>query len=208
MNKTNCQGLAKYLSGLALMLWVGQANALLTEITDVYAEEKLVNSEDAYFSYSHTLVDNVDFDASTDFVDSASITIELADPGGSEVITLELGDGTPTTTYENIPKKYTIYAGLSSVDGLNTDPYQSQVGLFLSEMATGNSGKTSTGDFIFKSSTLTAQVTRTTNSQVTGTTNAQVTTVPAVQQIPEPGTFALLSLGLAVLGFTRRRMRA
>ena len=72
-------------------------------------------------------------------------------------------------------------------------------GLLLTVLLSTEISPSGVGNFFFEDSTLTAQVSK--NPYI-------ISGVRIEGQVPEPATFAMLGLGLAGLGFVRRKTRA
>jgi hypothetical protein len=186
------------IGGFVTIASSGVANAtLIDEISDFYEDDSggpvELNSSESSYGYTHTLEG---FNGDTDTIDSASITINLTDDKGSELIEISIGEA-DTTTIQNIGAKKIFSATIPSLADLQED------GGMLDVTLTSESWHGRVGNFFFIDSTLVAQVTREGPADnFVPTNNGDVNPT----QVPEPTTLVLLSLGILGLGFTRRRM--
>jgi hypothetical protein len=163
----------------------GAAQAI--PIVDVVnpAEPIEVDSVSQSYSFTHDITD--DFNPLFDIITSATISINLSDPdpgdgnGNRERVSITL-DSQEATTFNNVGLTYNYTALIPSINDLNAD---GMLKILLRTLDTNGAG-TFYGNFFFDNSTLTAQVTK-------------------GNPVPEPTTLALLSLGLAGLGYARCR---
>jgi hypothetical protein len=195
-NKTNIswQGFTRYPSVLALMLWFGQANAI--EITDIYDTDFYLNIDNPILEYRHDLADDLEAD---DIINSAKISIAFGLVEGSDTLDIQIGEASYTST--NINPSTKVFAVTTSHETLQGDKFL-DVQLIYRVVSLNARNQ----ELLFDSSTLTAEVIRTVQTTNTEGGTGGVLVTPS--QIPEPTTLALFGLGLAGLGFTRRRMKA
>ena len=173
--------------GLLTAVASGTANAV--PIIDIFDPQQ--NIEVSVTNPEYVFTHNITDDFSTiDVIDSATISINLIDNLGSEIIEITI-DELLATTIQNIGARRNYSAVIPSIAALQVD------GLLEIQLTT-ESRQGRTGNFFFVDSTLTAQVTK-------GDPNGDLVTT---NQVPEPTTLALLSLGLAGLGFTRHKKKA
>jgi hypothetical protein len=187
INKAHIVNIA--IGGLLAAVASGVANAVpIIDIVDPQEniEVSVTNPE---YIFTHDITD--DFAPLIDFIDYAAISINFIDNHGSESIVITI-DELVATTIQNIGSRRNYSALIPSIADLQQD------GLLDIQLTT-ESRRGKTGNFFFVDSTLTAQVTK-------GDSNDDVVTNRA--SVPEPTTLALLSLGLAGLGFTRRKKKA
>jgi hypothetical protein len=181
------------IGGLLLALVSGVANAIpIIDIVDP-AEDVEVDSTNPEYIFTHDITDGIEpdmFDPGRDIIDSATIAINLTDDGGSERIEITI-DEMLTTTINNIGSSRSYSAVIPSITDLQLDG-------MLDIMLTTRSRPSGIGNFFFASSILTAQVTKRDLGRIT----------PDQHQVPEPATLTLMGLGLAGLGFARRKTKA
>ena len=190
------------IGGLFMTVAGGVANAVpIFDIVDP-AQDIEVSVLNPEYTFFHDLTDGIApdlFVPAIDIIDSATISINFTDDGGSETIEITIGALTPSVI-NNIGASRNYSAVIPSIFDLQLD------GKLMVLLST-ESRPSGVGNFFFADSTLTAQVIRGNPNSFTG---GGIITGDGIegQQVPEPATFAMLSLGLAGLGFVRRKIKA
>ena len=178
--------------GLLAVLIPGIACAIpVVDVVDPVPDIEVSFSKPEY-TFTHDISDGVApyvFVAGTDIIDSATIAISFTDDGGAESIEVRM-DEFLATTINNIGSSTIYDAVIPSIADLQKD------GQLVVRLTT-QSRPSGVGDFYFASSTLTAQVTK-------GIPNRNP---DGPEQVSEPATLALLGVGLAVSGLSRRMRR-
>lgn len=176
-----------------LVFSLGSASAI--PVSHTYDPANFLMSANGAVSgatYTHNILsgfaDVGSYDPLLDTITSAILRVSLIDAGGPESYTYAL-DTIFSGNFQNVPA--------SRTDVLNFGP-----GLVLSALAVDGTLDVvltvTAGSFTFASSTLEAQVTK---GEEQVRTNAQV----SANAIPEPGSIALVGLGLLGLGVLRRK---
>ena len=186
INKTHTVNIA--IVGLLAAVASGVANAV--PIIDIVDPQQAIEVSVANPEYVFTHDITVDFSTISDVIDSATISINLIDNRGSEIIEITIDD-LVATTIQNIGARRNYSAVIPSIADLQLD------GLLDIQLTT-ETRQGRTGNFFFVDSTLTAQVTKGNPDVEPDTRN----------QVPEPGTLALLSISLVGLGIARRKIKA
>lgn len=187
------------ISGLCVTVVSGVANAIpIVDIVDpaLDIEVSILDPEFTFIHYltDRDLTDGIDpdlFDPAIDTIDSATISINFTDDGGAETIEIAIGELT-SYVINNIGSSRNYTAVIPSIADLQ------QHGM-LTVLLSTESRPSGVGNFFFANSTLTAQV----NKNPYNISGGRIE-----RQVPEPATFAMLGLGLAGLGFVRRKTKA
>ena len=182
------------IGGLFMTVASGVANAI--PIIDIVDPE--LDIEVSMLDPEYTFIHDITYGIAPDFfvpgidtIDSATISINFTDDGGAETIEITIGALT-ASVINNIGSSRNYSAVIPSISDLQLD------GRLMVLLST-ESRPSGIGNFFFADSTLTAQVSKNPYN------------IPAVRierPIPEPATFAMLGLGLAGLGFVRRKTKA
>lgn len=174
-----------------LAVATGTAYAFPMTFTDVVNPEPnvLLNASNDSFGFHHDILDS-SFNPLTDTIISATLLIDLGDDDGAG------GDGTERASI--YLDDLLVGSGHNPVNDFGYT-FSSPFALIADGLLNGlvitiaRPGDGSLGDFYFNASTLTVNVER-------------AVTAPSAA-IPEPGTVALLGIGLAGVGVLRRRAR-
>ena len=162
--------------------WTDPAGDILLDLSN---SDQPIAGVKSFYEYQH----NITNDGFTigDTITSAKLYVSVSDSGGSETYQYEIGLGpTQTTIFSNVPNDRVdaILLGAFSLADLQLDGIIDVV-IRITDDSNNQEG------LYFVSSSLVAQV----NGNGTQPT-----------QLPEPGTLAVVALGLAGLGWRSRRI--
>jgi hypothetical protein len=153
------------------------------------------------YSFSHSILDD-GYNALTDSITSASLVLNFKDesndaapesvsftfdlsPFGTQIITS--GGATYTATF----------SGLALIDLISADGI---LNVTLDNAGITNGHQANRSDFLFLGSTLTVNAVGESNEDL-----PPITPIRLVEAVPEPVTLALMGIGLAGIGWSRKR---